>query len=150
MDRNRKYIDGYDSVFKDVRNDLKEGKRKGHWTWFIFPHAKGLGKSSASEFYAFDGTDDARAFWSNWHLRRKLVSLLKIVNSYPNRDYLEKCLGESDTKAFHSCVTMFYLATEKRIFRTSLDRFFGGSLDIKTVDMLRAKKENKPDALPKR
>lgn len=149
-DRNKRYIDGYDSVYKDVREGLKKGEKNGHWMWFIFPQVKGLGKSPVSDFYAFDGIGDAKAFYANWGLRRRLVSLFRIVNSFPDKAYLTKCFGEIDSKKFHSCATIFYLATGKRVFRNSLDRFFGGALDIKTVDILRARSEYKPDALPKR
>ena len=100
-DRNKRYIDGYDSVYKDVREGLKRGEKNGHWMWFIFPQVKGLGKSPVSDFYAFDGIGDAKAFYANWGLRRRLVSLFRIVNSFPDKAYLTKCFGEIDSKKFY-------------------------------------------------
>ena len=119
-----------------VENELKEGKKVSHWIWFIFPQLKGLGKSPTSDYYGLESLDDAREYYANKFLRKNLNKCLRII--YKNKDIraITNCIGELDTMKLHSCVTLFYLATNKKTFKRILDKFFNSLIDEKTVLLL--------------
>lgn len=119
-----------------VENELKEGKKVSHWIWFIFPQLKGLGKSPTSDYYGLESLDDAREYYANKFLRKNLNKCLRIIYKYKDIRAITDCLGELDTMKLHSCVTLFYLATNKKTFKRILDNFFNSLIDEKTVLLL--------------
>ena len=49
--------------------EIRSGRKRSHWIWYIFPQVAGLGMSSTSQFYAISGLDEARAYLSEPTLR---------------------------------------------------------------------------------
>ena len=119
-----------------VKSELKKKEKKTHWIWFIFPQLKWLGASDNSEYFGLEGTKDARNYFKDWRLRRNLLTCFSIVMSYDGADELKACLGELDSKKFHSCATLFYMATRKSVFKRAIDKFFNGVYDEKTLTLL--------------
>lgn len=131
-----RYIRPYKKFFAQVKTELQDGKKQTHWMWFIFPQLKGLGKSAISDYYSLDSIQDAKDFYSNKFLRDSMNELLKIVLKLRSYEQLLDCFGEIDILKFHSCATIFYVATKKRIFKKVLNKFFNGHLDKETINLL--------------
>ena len=56
-----RFVTAQASVFSTVLDELKAGRKRSHWMWFIFPQLRGLGRSSTAEFYGIGSPDEARA-----------------------------------------------------------------------------------------
>ena len=50
LDRFLKAQDSEMYTYTDALNEIKEGHKRGHWIWYVFPQIKGLGHSYRSEF----------------------------------------------------------------------------------------------------
>lgn len=135
MDKNR-FIKSQDCWMDTVIAELKNGEKKSHWIWFVLPQLKGLGNSFTSEYYGLESLDDAREYYSNKYLRKNLNKCLHIIYKYKDIRALVYCLGSLDTLKLRSCVSLFYLATKKKMFKKILDKFFDGLIDEKTVILL--------------
>ena len=40
-----RFVDAQADVYSEVLTELREGRKRSHWIWFIFPQMKGLGHS---------------------------------------------------------------------------------------------------------
>lgn len=136
VNRLERYEKSYKKFFGQVKSELKDGKKQTHWMWFAFPQLKGLGRSMISDYYGLIDLEETKSFYNNRYLRNCINELFKIVLKLPNYDSLFECFGEIDTLKFHSCATIFYIATKKRIFWKALKKFFSGCLDAGTVILL--------------
>ena len=134
--RLEKYKKMYKKFFEQIKSELKDGKKQTHWMWFAFPQLKGLGRSMISSYYGLEDLQHAIDFYNDDYLRNCINELFKLVLKLSNYDSLLDCFGEIDALKFHSCATMFYIATKKRIFWKALKKFFSGCLDAGTVILL--------------
>ena len=135
MEVNR-FIEIQDGWMEIVESELKDGKKVSHWIWFVFPQLRGLGNSFNSEYYGLESLEDAREYYANKYLRKNLNKCLRIIYKYKDIRAIKDCLGELDTMKLHSCVTLFYLATNKKTFKRILDKFFNSLIDKETVILL--------------
>lgn len=131
-----KYIKAQEYCIKDAKYELRKKKKVSHWIWFVFPQLRGLGRSIVSDYYGLNSVYEAMEFYHEKYLRKNLNDCFKIVMKYENYDTLLKCLGEVDAKKVHSCASLFYIATDKPIFKKFIDKFFNGLLDERTVVLL--------------
>jgi len=130
-----KYKRGYDKYFKVAEKELKQGKKESHWMWFIFPQLKGLGKSDISIYFGIKDLKEAQDFCVDKYLCKCLTQLFKIVNSFPDYEYLANCFGKVDTLKLRSCATLFWLATRKNVFKKTIKKFYNDELDTETVKL---------------
>lgn len=89
-----------------------------------------------SDYYGLDGIEDAKEYYKHKLLRKNLEECLTIVYKYKGIEEVEGCLGKLDTMKLHSCASLFYLATKKKIFKHIIKKFFNGVLDEKTILLL--------------
>jgi len=124
-------------LFGWVIQELKAGKKKGHWMWFIFPQAFGLGESHHSQFYGIKSLEEARSYWQHPVLGQRLRQCLALVMDCgkPALDIFGK---EIDVMKLQSCLTLFLcIAPEDTLLKEALDRFFAGELDQKTMAIIK-------------
>lgn len=131
-----KYIESQKNYIADVKSELKKRKKETHWIWFIFPQLEGLGESVLSKYYALKSVEEAQIYYKNAYLRRNMNCLIDIILKYKTKD-LVSVFGEIDCKKFHSCMTLFYVATKNRRFEKVLNKFYNGCLDKQTMLLLR-------------
>jgi uncharacterized protein (DUF1810 family) len=137
FDLNR-FLQAQERVLPQVRQELEEGRKRGHWMWFVFPQLTGLGHSAMAQRYALASLDEARAYADHPILGKRLVECTKLVNRVEGRSILE-ILGSPDDLKFHSSMTLFWLAVpDEIVFRDALAKYFGGALDPKTKERLPA------------
>ena len=135
----KKFKKAQELYIETAKNELRTGKKVTHWIWFIFPQLKGLGKSFVSNYYGLNSVEETREYFNDKYLKRNLIDCFKIVFKYTDYELLLECLGELDTQKLHSCVTLFYVATRKKLFKKIIDKFFNGFLDKGTVLLLDAR-----------
>ena len=116
--------------------ELRAGRKAGHWMWFVFPQAAGLGSSSMSQRYAIGSLEEAHAYLHHPVLGPRLVECAQAVLSHPDRS-AHQIMGSPDDAKLRSSMTLFALvASCEPVFQRVLDTFFAGELDPRTVGLL--------------
>jgi uncharacterized protein (DUF1810 family) len=120
-------------VIDAVLDELRAGRKRTHWMWFVFPQLRGLGTSSMAELFGIASLDEARAYLAHPVLGRRLRECCALMLQVPDRSAHE-ILGSPDDLKFRSCLTLFSLADpQEALFRQGLDRFYDGHEDPGTL-----------------
>lgn len=124
------------SQYKTALEEIRNGRKRSHWMWFVFPQLKGLGHSYNADYYGIAGADEARAYWLHPVLRDRL---LEITEALLLLDSLSagQIFGEVDAMKLRSSMTLFWKVTEEELFRKVLDKYYEGKMCDSTLEMLR-------------
>ena len=133
------FVTAQASVFETVLAELRAGRKRTHWMWFVFPQLSGLGRSSTARFYGIGSIDEARAYLAHPALGPRLDLCAGIVRA-SERPSLHAIFGSPDDMKFRSCMTLFSLATDdpENPFRHALNRWCGGRRDEQTLALIDA------------
>lgn len=122
--------------FETACGELRGGRKRSHWMWFVFPQIQGLGYSEMARHYAISGLPEARAYLDHEVLGPRLRLVTDLVNAIERRP-IREIFGDPDDLKFHSSVTLFARATpENEVFEKALRKYFGGKPDQATVKIL--------------
>jgi uncharacterized protein (DUF1810 family) len=128
-----RFLDAQAPVMDAVRAELRAGRKRSHWMWFVFPQLRGLGTSAMAQHYGIASRDEACAFLEHPVLGARLRECCESMLAVPGRS-AHDILGSPDDLKFRSCLTLFSLAApEEAVFRRCLDRFYGGAPDPRTL-----------------
>ena len=117
--------------------EIKAGRKRSHWIWYIFPQLKGLGFSSMSEYYGIDGRAEAQAYIADSVLRAHLVEISEALLALESNNPTQ-VMGYPDELKLKSCMTLFAeVAPDIPVFEQVLQKFFAGEKDSKTLQLLR-------------
>jgi uncharacterized protein (DUF1810 family) len=122
-------------VYEEALAEIKAGRKRGHWMWFIFPQLEGLGFSETAQYYGIQGLPEAREYLADatlgLRLRETSAALAKLDASDPH-----KVFGSPDDLKLRSSMTLFALAAPaEKVFAEVLDKFYGGGRCAKTERM---------------
>jgi len=116
-----------------VLHELRAGRKRSHWMWFVFPQLRGLGSSGMAQHYGIASLAEARAYLAHPVLGPRLRECCSLMLAVPQRSALE-ILGSPDDLKFRSCCTLFQLAAPgEELFGQCLERFYGGVPDPRTL-----------------
>ena len=129
-----RFVTAQEPVFSAALNELKAGRKRSHWMWFIFPQLRGLGRSPTAEFYGLSSLEEARAYLAHPVLGPRLILCTETVLAVEGRS-LHAIFGSPDDLKFCSSMTLFTLAAGEvgSVFERALDRYCGSRLDARTV-----------------
>jgi len=131
-----RFVRAQQGVYDGVLDELRAGRKVGHWIWFIFPQIAGLGHSSMSQLYAISSLDEARAYLAHPVLGPRLRECAAIVLTTTGRSAPE-ILGSIDAVKLRSSMTLFHRAApEEPVFQRVLERYYDGVADGATDDRL--------------
>ena len=130
-----RFVSAQAAVIDAVREELRGGRKRTHWMWFVFPQLRGLGSSAMAQRYAIGSRAEAEAYLDHPVLGRRLVECTALANAVPGRD-VHQVFGAPDDVKFHSCVTLFDALGREAVFGAALARFFGGARDARTLALL--------------
>ena len=131
-----RFLTAQRGVYEGVLDELRRGRKTGHWIWFIFPQLDGLGRSEMSRFYGISSLDEARAYLADPVLGARLRECAGLLLASEARTAIE-ILGETDAMKVRSCVTLFHRAApDEPVFGQVLDRFYAGVADVATDRLL--------------
>jgi uncharacterized protein (DUF1810 family) len=132
----QRFVDAQDSVIETVKDELRSGRKRSHWMWYVFPQVEGLGSSRMSRRYAISSRGEAEAYLSHPTLGTRLRECTAIVNNLEGRSAGE-IFGSPDDLKFRSSMTLFEaVADDPTPFETALERYYDGDRDAKTVKWL--------------
>ena len=116
-------------AYDGVLEELRRGRKTGHWMWFIFPQVAGLGSSAMSRRFAIASLDEARAYLAHPVLGARLRECAGLVLAIRGRT-AEEIFGSTDAMKLRSCMTLFHRAApDEASFAQVLDRHYGGVAD---------------------
>src|SRR5437868_9058995 len=124
--------DDYDQALAEI----KSGRKRSHWMWYIFPQIDGLGFSSMSRRYSIKSLAEARAYLDHPLLGPRLVECAEAALGVDGRSAHE-IFGSPDDMKLKSNATLFASVTPAdSVFARLLDKFFDGKPDGKTLELL--------------
>ena len=125
-------------VFCDVVSELRAGKKRSHWMWFIFPQLAALGRSATAKFYGLHGIGEATAYYAHPVLGSRLTQCVDLVLGIGGKT-AHDIFGSPDDVKFRSCLTLFEIASppDDDRFAKALSRFYAGERDMQTLSLLR-------------
>ena len=116
--------------------EIRGGRKRSHWMWFVFPQLAGLGYSATARHYAIAGLDEARAYLAHPVLGPRLVECAQALLDVPGRTAHE-IFGSPDDLKLRSCATLFARAAPAgSVFEQVLDRYYAGERDPRTLELL--------------
>jgi len=134
-----RFVDAQAPVFDTVMGELRRGRKRSHWMWYVFPQITGLGYSTTSRFYAIRDLDEARAYLVHPVLGERLRECIRVLLAHAGRP-AAAILGDIDGAKLKSCLTLFLqVATkpeDRRLFEQALVAFFSGEADRATLRIL--------------
>ncbi|CAG1000387.1 MAG: DUF1810 domain-containing protein [Rhizobiaceae bacterium] len=131
----QRFVDAQDSVYPHVLDELRDGRKRSHWMWFVFPQIAGLGRSAMAERFAISGRDEARAYLDHPVLGPRLRACTDAVLAHRDRS-VRDIFGSPDDLKFRSSMTLFAAAGGGAPFDAAINRFFAGVPDQATLRLL--------------
>ena len=117
--------------------EIRAGRKRSHWIWYIFPQIQGLGYSSTAQYYAIENLEEAKAYLADPVLRERLLEISNALLVLDNCDPSD-VMGYPDDLKLRSSMTLFSLADpECTVFRDVLDKFYDGREDPRTIALCR-------------
>jgi uncharacterized protein (DUF1810 family) len=135
----QRFVEAQATTFETALAELRAGRKRSHWMWFVFPQLRGLGRSPTAEFYGIGSADEARAYVAHGDLGPRLERATCAVLSTTGLS-AHTIFGTPDDLKFHSSMTLFGFVSPApgNLFREALDRWFGGRMDEATLGLLDA------------
>ena len=133
-----RFIKAQDHTYEVALNEIKAGRKRSHWIWFIFPQIKGLGFSHMSQLYGIENIDEAREYLANPVLGTRLVEISEALLNLQENDPAVVMGGSPDDMKLQSSMTLFAaVSDDNSVFHRVLDKFFDGKKDTKTLELLK-------------
>ena len=131
-----RFLEAQKNSYDTALREIKTGRKRSHWMWYIFPQIRGLGYSAMAQHYAIRDLGEAREYLRHPVLGPRLIeiseALLALDESDPRR-----VMGSPDDLKLRSCMTLFQCAApDQPVFGKVLDKFYGGKPDEKTLQMI--------------
>jgi uncharacterized protein (DUF1810 family) len=129
----QRFIEAQSPIYHQAREELRQGSKRSHWMWFIFPQIIGLGSSPTAIHYAIASKDEAAAYLNHPILGPRLRECTHLVTQVENRS-IDQIFGYPDNLKFHSSITLFSHATpDNQVFLDALQKYFNGAPDPATL-----------------
>jgi uncharacterized protein (DUF1810 family) len=137
----QRFIAAQGALYPTVIKELRDGTKRSHWMWFIFPQLHGLGQSPMARQYAIRSRDEAIAYLATPLLGARLLECTRVVLAVQDKSAHE-IFGSPDDLKFHSSMTLFDAVDGSGPYSRALERFFGGNRDQATLDILKQWEQN--------
>ncbi len=134
----QRFISAQDRQYADAIGELRTGRKRSHWMWFVFPQIEGLGHSAIAQHYAIRSLAEARAYLYHPLLGARLKECtLTVIKTEAGS--ARDIFGYPDDLKFHSCMTLFAeIEEEDSLFEAAIAKYYDGKTDAATLDILQA------------
>lgn len=131
-----RFVEAQDRDYATALAELREGRKRSHWMWYVFPQLRGLGRSPTARFYAIGGLAEARTYLDHPLLGPRLLECCETVLAVQGRS-AHAIFGAPDDLKLRSCATLFAkVAPAGSVFERLLERYFQGERDDRTLGLL--------------
>jgi uncharacterized protein (DUF1810 family) len=132
----QRFLDAQQSDYAQALAEVKAGRKRSHWMWYIFPQVQGLGFSETSRYYGIKDLAEATAYLQHPVLGSRLVSICEELLKLPGSN-ATSLMGSPDDMKLKSSMTLFAaVPNTNAVFQQVLAKFFGGVQDNKTLQLL--------------
>jgi len=133
-----RFLEAQEEGYRAVVAEIKGGRKRTHWMWYIFPQIEGLAVSSMSRRYSIKGVEEARAYLGHPVLGARLLECAQAVVDVQGRSIAE-IFGFPDDLKLRSCATLFAsVSPPGSVFTRILEKYYGGVADDKTLRIVGA------------
>lgn len=133
-----RFLSAQDDIYADALQELRAGRKRSHWMWFVFPQIDGLGRSATARRYAIKSLDEAREYLRHPVLGARLLECATAVNHLQGRT-VHQIFGSPDDMKFCSSMTLFELiAGPDSEFSLALDKYCAGRRDPATLELIQS------------
>ena len=131
-----RFMDAQASCYDQVCEELRAGRKRSHWIWFIFPQMRGLGHSEMAQYFGISSRQEAEAYLAHPVLGARLRECTRLVAEIEGSS-VDQIFGYPDNLKFHSSMSLFASAApDEPLFQQALQKYFGGQPDPNTVALL--------------
>ena len=135
----QRFVTAQRDVYQSAIGELRAGRKRGHWIWFVLPQLRGLGQSSMSWQYGIASLAEARAYLAHPVLGPRIRECARLIAASAART-ADAYFGYPDDRKVRSSMTLFLRADPMEpAFQAVLDRYYGGRPDPQTDDLLGAR-----------
>lgn len=132
----QRFVDAQAGQYEQVCAELRAGRKRSHWIWYIFPQMRGLGRSEMADFYGIASRLEAEAYLAHPLLGNRLRECTQLVLNVNGRS-VDEIFGYPDNLKFRSSMTLFAaLEGDTQVYRDALDQYFHGEPDPNTLALL--------------
>jgi uncharacterized protein (DUF1810 family) len=129
----QRFLDSQESDYAIALNEIRSGRKRSHWMWYIFPQIKGLGFSSTSQYFAIKDIEEASAYLANPVLGKRLIEITNALLTLQT-DNANEVFSSPDDMKLRSSMTLFAeVPGADGVFQKVLDKFFDGKKDEMTL-----------------
>ena len=137
-----RFVEAQDGVWEIVLPELRAGRKRGHWMWYVFPQIFGLGTSEFAVRYAIRDLDEAKAYLAHPVLGPRLHEAMEVVLFHQGCKEVREIFSDVDALKLRSCATLFDMIEPRSVFQRVIDVFYGGKRDSKTLELIGCKNSN--------
>lgn len=131
-----RFVEAQENDYQRALSEIRSGRKRSHWMWYIFPQYAGLGFSAMAQRYAIQSRAEAEAYLKHAILGPRLVECMEAALAVEGRTAHE-IFGSPDDMKLRSCATLFAcVCTPGSVFERVLDKYYGGKRDEKTLQLL--------------
>ena len=130
-----RFLKAQEKDYEQALNEIKNGRKTGHWIWYIFPQIAGLGFSSTSKYYSIKDKNEAIGYLKNKTLKDRLIEICEALLSLESDD-ATYVMGYPDDLKLKSSMTLFDEVSDIDVFKKVLDKFYKGEKDEMTISLL--------------
>jgi uncharacterized protein (DUF1810 family) len=131
-----RFLQAQERDYDRAMSEIRSGRKRSHWMWYVFPQFDGLGFSSTSRQYAIKSVAEAEAYLRHPILGPRLLESVQAMLDLEDRSARD-VFGWPDDMKLRSCATLFACVSPAgSVFEQVLDKYFGGERDDKTLSLL--------------
>lgn len=132
-----RFIEAQRPVFETALGEIRRGRKRSHWMWYVFPQIRGLGRSEVARYFSIRSRAEADAYLNHLLLGQRLRACVAALQDLSSSNAVE-VFGEVDAMKLRSSLTLFEAVSGDSLFTAALDRWFAGSRDDATLELLAA------------
>jgi len=133
-----RFVQAQELDYARALTEIRNGDKRSHWMWYIFPQLDGLGFSSMSRHYSIKGLEEAKAYLAHSLLGPRLIECVEAALAVEGRS-AHDIFGSPDDLKLKSCATLFAcVSAAGSVFERLLAKYYGGMRDGKTLQLLHA------------
>ena len=131
-----RFVEAQARDYNQALAEIKAGRKRSHWIWYVFPQIDGLGFSSMSRRYAIKSVDEAKAYLAHPVLGKRLVEICDAAFAVEGKS-AHDVFGSPDDMKLKSCATLFAsVSPPDSVFERLLEKYFQGERDGKTLELI--------------
>ena len=122
-------------TYEQALAEIRAGRKRSHWIWFVFPQVRGLGRSPMAERYGIGSREELDAYVNHPLLGTRLLEISHALLALSWSDPVV-VLGDIDALKVRSSMTLFELTGADPVFGDVLDKYYAGSRDELTLEIV--------------